>query len=119
VDVEKIIGDAKDSITVRRVFGEPYEKDGITIIPAAAIGGGAGGGHGEAQAEGGTGTDTGSGFGFGLSGRPVGAFVIKDGRVEWQPATDPTRIMLGWQFVGIVALFSLRTMYKARAKRRS
>jgi uncharacterized spore protein YtfJ len=29
------------------VFGEPYEKDGVTIIPAARIRGGAGGGGGE------------------------------------------------------------------------
>jgi hypothetical protein len=48
----------------------------------------------------------------------VGAYVIKDGRVEWQPAFDPTRVMLGWQLVSIVAILSLRAIYKARAKRR-
>ena len=36
-----------DAISVRRVYGEPYEKDGLTIIPAAKVfgGGGGGGGH--------------------------------------------------------------------------
>ncbi len=33
-------------MNVRRVYGEPYEADGITIIPAAAVRGGGGGGEG-------------------------------------------------------------------------
>jgi uncharacterized spore protein YtfJ len=36
-----------DALTVKRVFGEPYEKDGVTIIPAARVQGGAGAGGGE------------------------------------------------------------------------
>jgi len=32
---------------VKRVFGEPYEKNGVTVIPAARVQGGAGGGGGE------------------------------------------------------------------------
>jgi uncharacterized spore protein YtfJ len=116
MDVQTIIADAKDAITVKRIFGEPYEKNGITIIPAAAVGGGGGGGTGEGSGPDGSGA--GGGAGFGLGGRPVGAYVIKDGRVEWQPAFDPTRVMLGWQLVSIVAILSLRAIYKARAKRR-
>ena len=36
-------------------------------------------------------------FGFGVSGRPVGAYVIKDGKVSWEPALDLNRIILGGQ----------------------
>jgi uncharacterized spore protein YtfJ len=31
------INQAKDVITVRRVYGEPYQADGVTIIPAANV----------------------------------------------------------------------------------
>jgi len=53
------IGRAEEAFTVRRVFGEPYEKDGVTVIPAAHVQGAAGGGGGEAPAGEGSGTGTG------------------------------------------------------------
>ncbi|MDX1450586.1 MAG: sporulation protein, partial [Acidimicrobiia bacterium] len=59
--IEEFVGEASDMLTVRRVFGEPYERNGVTLIPAAAIRGGGGGGGGES----GDGGDTGSGMGFG------------------------------------------------------
>ena len=34
-DVQRVIEGARDAITVKRVFGDAYEKDGITVIPAA------------------------------------------------------------------------------------
>ena len=47
-DVKATIEQATDALTVRRVFGDPIEKDGVTVIPAARVHGGAGGGTGEA-----------------------------------------------------------------------
>jgi uncharacterized spore protein YtfJ len=44
VEIEEVIAQARDALTVKRVFGEPYEKDGVTIIPAARVQGTAGGG---------------------------------------------------------------------------
>jgi uncharacterized spore protein YtfJ len=38
------LNQAKDVITVRRVYGEPIQEDGLTIIPAASVMGGGGGG---------------------------------------------------------------------------
>lgn len=35
--------------------------------------------------------------------KPVGVFVVKDGRSTWQPATDDTRIALFGILVGLVA----------------
>ncbi|MDR6321715.1 hypothetical protein [Actinoplanes couchii] len=35
-----------DSATVERVFGTPIERDGVTVVPVAIIGGGAGSGAG-------------------------------------------------------------------------
>ena len=105
MQIEEIIGQASDAVGVRRIFGEPYERDGVTIIPAASIRGGGGGGG----IEGAEGTDTagadgegngrqggvgsGGGASFGLLGRPVGAFVIKDGEASWRPAVDVTGII--------------------------
>jgi uncharacterized spore protein YtfJ len=47
MEVQDVIAQARDALTVKRVFGEPYEKDGVTIIPAARVQGAASGGGGE------------------------------------------------------------------------
>jgi uncharacterized spore protein YtfJ len=112
MQVQDVIAQARDALTVKRVFGEPYEKDGVTIIPAARVQGGAGGGGGEdAQGQG-----RGSGSGFGMTARPVGGFIIRGGEVSWRPAVDVNRILLGAQVVAVVALLTARTILKARAK---
>jgi uncharacterized spore protein YtfJ len=90
MDVQETISQARDAITVKRVYGDPYERDGVTVIPAAAVGGGGGGGSGEGPEEG----ETGGGAGFGLGARPVGAYVIENGSVRWEPAVDVSRIVL-------------------------
>ena len=40
---------ARDAFSVRRVFADPYERDGTTFIAAAAVMGGGGGGGGYRQ----------------------------------------------------------------------
>jgi uncharacterized spore protein YtfJ len=112
LEVQDVIAQARDAITVKRVFGEPYEKDGVTVIPAARVRGGAGGGGGE-DAEG---KGRGSGGGFGITAHPVGAFMIRDGELSWRPAVDVNRAILGGQVVAVVALLTLRAIVKARAK---
>ena len=112
MDVQDVIAQARDTLTVKRVFGEPYEKDGATIIFAARIQGGAGGGSGEDP----QGQGKGSGSGFGITARPVGAFIIRDGELSWRPAVDVTRIVLGGQMVAVVALLTVRAILKARIK---
>lgn len=112
MEVERVIGQTQDSLTVKRVFGEPYEKNGVTVIPAARIQGGAGGGGGEGP----EGSGKGSGSGFGMSARPAGAYVIRDGKVAWRPALDVNRIILGVQIVTIVAFLSRRSVRKTEAK---
>lgn len=94
-------------MTVRRVFAEPYEKNGVTIIPGAMVsgGGGGGGGHDDKGQEG-------EGGGFGMNARPVGAFVIKNGGVTWRPAVDVNRMLL---VVGAVVIASV--LSRARSMR--
>jgi uncharacterized spore protein YtfJ len=113
MEVQDVLAQARDTMTVKRVFGEPYEKDGVTIIPAARVQGGAGGGSGDDP----QGQGRGSGSGFGMTARPVGAFIIRGGELSWRPAVDVNRIILGGQVVVIVALLTLRAIVKARARR--
>jgi len=112
MDVQDVITQARDTLTVRRVFGEPYEKNGVTVIPVARVQGGAGGGRGEGP----EGQGKGSGSGFGMSARPIGAFLIRGNEISWRPAIDVNRIALGGQIVAIVALLTIRAIVKARAK---
>jgi uncharacterized spore protein YtfJ len=111
--LDDVLTAVKDGMTVRKVFGEPYEKEGATVIPVAAVrgGGGAGGGEGE------EGEGKGSGGGFGLSARPVGVYVLDAEGVKWEPALDVSRIAIGGQIIAVVALLVLRTLIKARSKR--
>jgi uncharacterized spore protein YtfJ len=112
VEIEEVIAQARDALTVKRVFGEPYEKDGVTIIPAARVQGTAGGGGGQdPQSQG-----QGSGSGFAIAARPVGAFVIRNGELSWRPAVDVTRIALGGQVVTVVALLTIRAIIKTWVK---
>ena len=103
------VNQMRDAITVRRVYGEPYQEDGVTIIPAAHVVGGGGGG-GDTLGNGGS--------GFGMSARPVGAWVIKDGDATWRPSLDLNRAILMGQIAGIVMLLTLRSILTAWAKRR-
>ena len=105
MDVDEMIRGTQDSMSVKRIYGEPIERDGLTIIPAAKVtGGGGGGGDAENNA----------GGGFGVRARPVGVYVIKDGDVRWEPALDLNRIILGGQIVAIFFLLVLRAALKRR-----
>src|SRR5690348_14364216 len=95
----------KDVMTVQRVFGEPTQVDGVTVMPVAVVRGGGGGGGGGGSSPDENEQGEGAGIGFGVNTRPVGVFTVKDGAVTWQPAVDVTRIVLGSQLVALAALF--------------
>jgi uncharacterized spore protein YtfJ len=100
--LEKLLTGVRDALTARTIYGEPVERDGVTVIPAASVRGGGGGG-GDAEGNG--------GGGFGLHGRPVGAFVIRDGEVTWRPAIDPTRLAA---LLALLAAFALWSFARRR-----
>lgn len=123
MNLTEVLEEAKQTIGSKGVFGVPYEKNGVTVIPAARIMGGAGGGEGKAARTSGDGTPgdeadampTGSGGGFGVSGHPSGAFVIKGDQVSWVPAVDVNRLMFGFQVVMVVFFLAIRSIAKARS----
>jgi uncharacterized spore protein YtfJ len=78
---------AKTSVSA--VFGDPIERQGVTIIPVArvAFGFGAGIGRGRKATE----TGEGGGGGGGASAIPLGYIEIKDGTAAFKPIRDPVR----------------------------
>ncbi len=110
MDAKETIEAARESLTVRRVYGDPYERNGVTVIPAASVQGGGGGGSGEEEGK------TGGGGGFGLRARPVGAYVIRGDDVRWESALDLNRLILGGQIVALVALLVLRSIRRSQRR---
>ena len=113
MDVQEILGSARSTLTTKTVYAEPYEKEGLTIIPAAKVAGGGGGGTGQDD-EG----QTGDGGGFGMMARPAGAYVIDNGKVRWQPAVDVNRAIMTVGAVLVTAFLSraLTAPWRARTK---
>jgi uncharacterized spore protein YtfJ len=110
--VEELISGARDVVSVQRVYGIPYEKNGLTVIPAATVRGGGGGGMGEAEDG-----ETGGGGGFGVVARPSGAWIIENGDATWKPAVDVNRIVLGGQVIALTAILVTGRVLFARVGR--
>jgi uncharacterized spore protein YtfJ len=136
VDVENLLAKAADSLSVRRAFGAPYEKDGMLIIPVAMVAGGGGGGTartrrgnpaahpgsppGEgAAAHEATPQDSGRtevGGGFGGLVLPSGAYVVKGDQVRWVPAVDVTIAVLA--SLSLVRVLARTWTHRRRHRRR-
>jgi uncharacterized spore protein YtfJ len=110
--LDELTSTVTDSITVKRVFAEPYERDGVTVIAAATVagGGGGGGGHDDERHQGG------EGGGFGMTARPSGVYVVKDGQVSWRPAVDVNRLITTIGLIAVAYLLSRTRMARIRAK---
>jgi uncharacterized spore protein YtfJ len=127
MEADEVLAQARDAMTVKRVFGEPYEKDGLTFVPVANVMGGAGAGGGsgmrpkpgasgdEPAAEGAP--DTGYGMGYGVRATPAGVYVIRDGEVEWKPAVDTNALVLQRTLVAILGLLVLRSIVRILVRR--
>jgi uncharacterized spore protein YtfJ len=127
MDVDEVLAQARDAMTVKRVFGDPYEKDGVTVVPVATVmgGAGAGGGAGMRPKRGPSGDEptadgapeSGYGMGYGVRAIPAGVYVIQDGEVEWKPAVDTNSLFLQRAVVAIVGLLVLRSIVRILVRR--
>lgn len=106
MDKDSLLGKITDTISVRRAFGEPVERDGLLVIPVAAVMGGGGGGDGQTE----DGKDSGGG-GFGTWVRPLGVYTIRGEQVRFQPAIDVVPL------VATAGVF-LTVLLRARRRRR-
>ena len=108
---------ARDAATVKRVFGDPIERNGVTIIPTAMVGSGGGGGGGAGEhPENGPGE--GGGLGWGWGGRPAGVYVVRGDSVEWVPAIDRNRMVMAAAMVATTALLVVGRGLRRRRRRR-
>ena len=86
--IERLIERIGGHASVRAVFADPVERDGLTIIPVARVRWGVGGGTGQGP---GTAADSGSGSGGGggLTADPVGYIEIRPDGAAFVPIADP------------------------------
>ena len=107
----KVLEQVKEIVDGATVFDKPFEKNGITVIPASRLTAGGGGGEqgGDASPAGG---------GAGVQATPAGALVIRADSVTWVPALDVNRIVLISQLLVLVGILSWRSVAAARARRR-
>jgi len=108
MNIDQMVAGTHDAINVKRVYGDPIERDGITLVPAAQVRGGGGGGSD---------SENNGGGGFGVTARPVGAYVIRDGKVSWEPAIDVGRMVFMGQIVAVFFLLTVRSIFKYRSRK--
>lgn len=103
---------------VDAVYGEPFEKDGNVIIPAAEIvagfGFGIGFGHGSSQDSGKpvSGSSGGGGGGGQIFSRPVAVIIASSEGVRIEPVVDLTKIALAGLTAGAFVLATLLRISK-------
>ena len=88
------------------IYGEPVERDGVTVIPAAKAMYGFGGGSGSKAGEEGTG----GGGGVGI--KPVGYIEIKDGNTKFKSLPDPERVVKIIAVGGVMAFLLMKSIEK-------
>lgn len=99
------------------VFGDPVDRDGVTVIPVAKVRWGFGGGSGRGIEEG---SETGeigegSGGGGGVMASPVGYIEIQDGQATFHRIKDPASLVplvLAGAFAGWLTLRSLAKLLR-------
>ena len=93
------------------VFGQPVERDGITVIPVAKARWGFGGGAGQRRGQEGSSTEEdGAGGGGGVQVTPVGFIEIKKHQANFRAIRTAS---LSWIIAGsILGLFMIRKTLK-------
>lgn len=96
------------------VFGDPIERDGVTVIPVAKVRWGFGGGSGRGIEEGSETGDIGegSGGGGGVMASPLGFIEMSDGEARFQRTNDPASAVPIIVASGVAAWLCLRGLRK-------
>ena len=113
--------------TASAVFGDPVEKDGVTVVPVARVRYGVGGGFGRGggrkkKREESDEEQVGYGQGGGVQATPVGYIEISGGEAEYKRIVDPVRplaVLMLFPLVGVLcfalmAVISLQTAKSAK-----
>ena len=90
--LDRLTSQLSSHAKVQAIFGEPVERDGITVIPVARVRWGVGGGGGAGPA------GSGSGGGGGVTAEPVGYIEIASAGAVFRPVP---RSMGPAQIIGV------------------
>jgi uncharacterized spore protein YtfJ len=104
--VERLAQKLGISANAATIYGEPVERDGVTVIPAAKAMYGFGGGAGKKAGEEGT------GGGGGVAIKPVGYIEIKDGNTKFKAIPDPERVVKIIAVSGVMAFLLMKSVTK-------
>lgn len=89
------------------VFGDPVERDGLTVIPVARAVWGVGGGSGEKAGE------QSLGGGGGLLVVPLGYIEVRDGGAEFKPLRDPRAMAAAGAAAAGLAALAVRALSRS------
>jgi len=112
MQIEDLLRKAKDTVDIHQVFGEPYDRGGVTIIPVARITGGGGGGKGTAPGS----AEEGTGMGYGFRAEPAGVYVIDGTKVTWQAAVNANKVIAGSFVIAIFGILATPRIIKQARK---
>lgn len=99
----------------RLVFGDPVERDGVTVIPVAKVRYGFGAGGGSGTDEAGESSGSGGGGGGGVSASPVGYIEVRDGSATFRQISDPVSLwplVVAGGFASWMVLRGLRALVR-------
>ena len=106
--LERIGQSVGERANVAAVFGEPVEREGLTVIPVAktrfGFGGGGGSGGGPREVEG-----SGGGGGGGAAVTPIGFIEMHGGTAEFRRITRPADV-LAFVAAAAVAVLTLKRL---------
>jgi Sporulation protein YtfJ (Spore_YtfJ) len=111
--MESIAERLGQSAGVSAVYGQPIERDGVTIIPVARVSWGFGGGSGTGT--GSEGGGSGEGGGGGVSASPLGFVEIRNGQAEFHPIVVRPPL---WAIALVILASGLTASLALRALRR-
>ena len=101
--VDEVTAKVQKTANVKVVFGDPIEKDTLTIIPVATtkVSGGGGGGVDDAKKSGGM------GLGLNVTTTPIGYIKIEGGSATFVDIIDKSKLAAGGMVVGALSLVLL------------
>ncbi|GAB4336780.1 MAG: hypothetical protein Kow0010_24760 [Dehalococcoidia bacterium] len=99
----------------RLVFGDPVERDGVTVIPVAKVRYGFGAGGGSGTDESGEASGSGGGGGGGVAASPAGYIEISGGTATFRQISDPVSmwpLVVAGGFASWLVLRGLRALVR-------
>ena len=106
--LERVGQTVGDNAKASTIFGEPVEREGVTVVPVAKARFGFGGGGGSGARDEGEGGGGGGGGGMAVS--PIGFIELRDNTAEFKRISTP-RDLLALVAAASIALLAVRRLF--------